>query len=379
MSTHDARAHADAPARPAGSSLAVRRRRGGRLDSGMVSGLLTYALVLAAALVPVPYLIEVPGPVLNTFGSQDGKDVIAISGARTYPTQGSLDMLTVGVSGGPGRTVFASQALGAVLKRAQTVIPTESYYPLTTTRDEVASENAAQMAGSQDTATAAAMTELKKPYTSQIAVSEVLPDTPAVGKLRAGDRITAVNGTKITGDDAGAQAVQDAVRASATVTVDYRRGSERGSATLTPRDTDGQKAIGVRLAQQYDFPVRVTYNVSGIGGPSAGTIFALTIVDKLTPGAMTGGVPIAGTGEISPDGTVSPIGGARQKVAAAAERGAKYFLAPKDNCAEAQEAAQGEDITVVRIDTLHSARTSVERIGKHDTDSLPTCTSGGAQ
>src|SRR5690625_5436518 len=80
------------------------------------------------------------------------------------------------------------------------------------------------------------------------------------------------------------------------------------------------------------FPVDVAFNVYGVGGPSAGTMFALAIIDELTPGALTGGKHVAGTGEIDPTGTVGPIGGARQKVAAATENGATLFLSPADNC-----------------------------------------------
>ena len=354
-----------------------RRRR--RRDASVISGVLTYGLVLVAALLPVPYLVEVPGPVLDTFGTTNGKDVIEVSGAQTYPTQGKLDMLTVGVSGGPGRTVYPSQALNAAINRTQTLIPVESYYPLTTTREQVTSENAAQMTSSQDTATAAALTELKMKYTSAIVVSDVTDGSPADGQLRAGDRITQVNGESITGDSTGLSTIQQQVKKSDTVDVSVTRGGSDETVKLTPTESNGSKLIGVTLAQQYDFPVDVTYNVKGIGGPSAGTIFALTIVDKLTPGSMTGGVPIAGTGEISPDGTVSPIGGARQKVAAAAANGAQYFLSPKDNCAEAVDAAKSQNITVVRIDTLHEARTAVENIGKKQVDSLPTCPAGGQQ
>ncbi|RAE29123.1 signaling protein, partial [Burkholderia multivorans] len=93
-------------------------------------------------------------------------------------------------------------------------------------------------------------------------------------------------------------------------------------------------AIGITMKQDFEFPVDVSFNVDGIGGRSAGTMFALAIVDELTPGAMTGGKHVAGTGEIPPAGQVGPIGGARQKVAAATAAGAKLFLSPAGNCAE---------------------------------------------
>src|SRR5699024_3935504 len=74
--------------------------------------------------------------------------------------------------------------------------------------------------------------------------------------------------------------------------------------------------------------------VGEIGGPSAGMISSLSFYDELTPGALTGGHAIAGTGTIAADGAVGPIGGIRQKMVGARETGAEYFLAPSGNCEE---------------------------------------------
>ncbi len=339
---------------------------------------MTYVLIAAALVLPVPYMLQLPGPVFNTLGEYRGKPMLSISGAKTYPTGGRLDMLTVAVSGGPGRDTFASQALGALIGEKETVVPTEAYYPLDTTREEVAESNAHEMSSSQDVAVAAAMTQLDRRYTVSLLVDEVVPDSPAQGELRRGDRIVSVNGTRLADDPNAAQVMSETVQSSDSVDLIIARDGEEKTVSLTPDIISGQKAIGIQMRQDFEFPVDVGFNVDGIGGPSAGTMFALAIVDELTPGAMTGGKHVAGTGEIDPAGTVSPIGGARQKVAAATAEGATLFLSPADNCAEVMEAADQSKITVARIDTLDDAQNAVEQFAAGNTSALPKCPAAGA-
>ncbi|WP_286957136.1 YlbL family protein [Brevibacterium sp. UBA7493] len=361
---------ADAAAAPAEKPARKPRARSG----GIFSGIITYGLVLACALIPVPYLLQMPGPVVNTLEPVDGKDLITISGTETYEAEGQLDMLTVAVAGGPGNNVYASEALRSVIKGTDTVVPNESYYPLTTTREDVTGQNTAQMASSQDTATAAALGELGIDYSSVTTVAEVVAGSPADGQAQPGDEITSINGTRLGGDPDAATAVASAVTESeGSVQLGLKRGDEELSVDLEPQPVHGKKMIGISMQQRFDFPFEVIYNVKDIGGPSAGMIFALTIIDELTPGNLTGGKPIAGTGAIDAAGTVTPIGGARQKVSAASDAGAEYFLSPAKNCAEVVDAAASTDLNVVRIDTLSDAHAAVEDIAAGNTDSLPQC------
>lgn len=361
---------ADGAADPAGKPAGRPRARSG----GILSGIITYGLVLACALIPVPYLLQMPGPVVNTLEPVDGKDLITISGTETYEAEGQLDMLTVAVAGGPGNTVYASEALRSVIKGTDTVVPNETYYPLTTTREDVTGQNTAQMASSQDTATAAALGELGIDYSSVTTVAEVVAGSPADGQVQPGDEITSINGTGLGGDPDGATAVAAAVTESeGSMQLGLKRGDDELSVELEPKPVHGKKMIGISMQQRFDFPFEVTYNVKDIGGPSAGMIFALTIIDELTPGNLTGGTPVAGTGAIDPAGTVSPIGGARQKVSAASAAGAEYFLSPAKNCPEVVDAAASTDLNVVRIDTLSDAHAAVEDIAAGNTDSLPQC------
>ncbi len=104
--------------------------------------------------------------------------------------------------------------------------------------------------------------------------------------------------------------------------------------TLATKDVGGEPVVGVELsAPTYKFPFKVKINLPDIGGPSAGLMFALGIIDKLTPDNLTGGRFIAGTGEIDPTGQIQPIGGIQQKMAGAREAGATIFLSPASNCA----------------------------------------------
>ncbi len=141
-----------------------------------------------------------------------------------------------------------------------------------------------------------------------------------------------------------------------------------------PSQVDADRAaIGVIVSPSWDLPVDVSIDVPGdIGGSSAGLIFTLGVIDTLTPGSLVDGESVAGTGEISPDGTVGAISGIQQKIAGAREAGAQLFLAPRDNCAAARGADPG-DMAVVPVQTLDDAVAALEQLAAGDLDGLPTC------
>ena len=126
------------------------------------------------------------------------------------------------------------------------------------------------------------------------------------------------------------------------------------------------------LVPHYDFPVDVDFQLDQVGGPSAGMMFALGIIEELTPGSMAGDQHIAGTGTISPDGTVGPIGGIRQKLEGAKDAGATYFLAPSQNCDEVVDHVP-DGLTVVEVNTLGEAVNSVEHAAAGNVTDLPSC------
>jgi PDZ domain-containing protein len=151
-----------------------------------------------------------------------------------------------------------------------------------------------------------------------------------------------------------------------------RAGDER-TVTLTPESSDGKARVGVELLPSYRFPFQVTVGIDDqIGGPSAGLMFALGIYDTLTPGSLTDGDVIAGTGTITPNGKVGPIGGIQQKIAAARDTGAALFLVPAANCREALGATNG-DMTLVRASTMHDVVDALETWVDDPEADLPSC------
>jgi PDZ domain-containing protein len=127
------------------------------------------------------------------------------------------------------------------------------------------------------------------------------------------------------------------------------------------------------LKYLFTFPFDVEISLEKVGGPSAGLMFSLGIIDTVTPGDLTGGKHIAGTGTISPDGLVGPIGGIEQKLQGARAGGATLFLAPAANCQEVAGRIP-DGLQVVRVETLAEARDAVERAGNgQDTSGLPAC------
>lgn len=337
----------------------------------LVAGLLVLVLGVVGAVMPVPYVILSPGPTTNTLGAQDGTPLIQVSGHQTYATSGHLNLTTVTYQGGPDARLDLFTALRAWFDPHEAVVPQEALFPPNESQKQVDQENAAQMTGSQESATAAALKELKIGYTTVVTVASTSKGMPADGKLRGGDVIEAIDGQKVT--DPGKAATLISGRSPGrTVKITYRRGGKTQDVTLTTQAGEAGKAmVGVSVGQKFQFPFDVRISVGDIGGPSAGTMFALGLIDKLTPGDLTGGKFIAGTGEIDPSGKVSPIGGIQQKLVGARDAGATVFLTPKDNCKDAV-AARPSGLRLVRIDTLNDAMQALTalRTGK---GTVPAC------
>lgn len=115
--------------------------------------------------------------------------------------------------------------------------------------------------------------------------------------------------------------------------------------------------------------------LADVGGPSAGLMFSLGLIDKLSPEDLTGGAFVAGTGTIDDAGTVGPIGGVTMKTIAARDAGAEFFLTPKDNCAAAAADKPG-GLTLIEVADLQGALDALESIRTGDTAALPQCARG---
>lgn len=346
-----------------------------RYATMVVAALSIVALSSVALLVPVPYVAMRPGPAFNTLGSFDGKPMFTFDkDVKTYPTSGSLDFTTVSVTRADSH-VPLSAAVRAYFDPDVAVVPKSLIYPDDQTAKDSTTESAAQLAGSKDTSRAAALQAAGYKVTSVPAVQSVLKGGASVGKLIAGDVINEVDGSKPASAAAVAATIgahKPGDKVSLTVTRDGAR--QTVSIVTKADDNDKSKArIGIALGEKFVFPIEINNNVgSEIGGPSAGAMFALAIYDKLTPGELTGGKRIAGTGEIAGDGTVGPIGGIRQKMAGAAQDKTKIFLVPTANCTEA---AKGDDfgMTLVKVDTLKTAIAALEKLAEDPKAKVPTC------
>jgi Lon-like protease len=339
----------------------------------LVSGFASLLLISVAMLLPVPFVKLEPGPALNTLGSPDGTPLISVTGHRTYPTEGTLDLTTVTVTGGPGGHITLIDVLQGWLSPSDTVLPEKDVYPSGQTPEQSEQRNQQEMASSQEAATAAAMSALDIHVPTVMTIATVEPDAPVAKVLQPGDVIVGAGGTAVD-DLTELRDALNTVRPGQAIEIRYERdGAEHTGSVTTLQGSDGRTVLGVYIDPTFTFPFTVTIQIDDIGGPSAGMMFALGIIDVLTPGPLTGGEQIAGTGTIDSDGMVGPIGGIRQKMIGARQAGAEWFLAPKDDCSEAVGHIP-DGLRVVPVTDLDEALASVTTIASGSgTDSLPVC------
>jgi PDZ domain-containing protein len=331
-----------------------------RLVTLLIAGVCVLAGLVIAAVTPVPYVALTPGPTLNTLGSPDGQPLIQIGGHRTYPTGGHLNMVTVSYSGGPGTRFNIFNALGAWLTPDDAVVPESEIFNPGQSQQEVLQQDTQEMVGSQQDATAAALCYLNIPFKTVSQVQLAERGTPAYGVLRKGDLITAVDGKQPTCHTPVVTMIRDR-KPGAPVSVTVDRGKIVKTFRLTTKDVSNAPVIGVQLNTTFVFPFPVKIYIPDIGGPSAGMMFALGIVDKLTADNLTAGKFIAGTGEIDATGGVQPIGGIQQKMAGARDAGATVFLAPAANCGDTSGSVPA-GLRVVRVSTLAGAVQALQNI-----------------
>jgi PDZ domain-containing protein len=326
----------------------------------VIAGLATVAAIAIAVLFPVPYVILTPGPTLNTLGDSSGKPLISITGHPTYATTGHLNMVTISYEGGPGGNLNVFEALRAWLDPSEAVVPESELFPAGQTAQQTQAQDTEQMASSQELATAAALTQLHISYQTQVEVVSTVPGYPASKSLKAGDIIEAVNGTPVTGTTSLSSMIT-AHPVGTTFQMEVLRAGKTLTLPVASKSSGGTAVIGVQVQEEYKFPFNVNITVGNIGGPSAGMMFALGIIDKLTTMNLSGGKFIAGTGEITASGQVQPIGGIQQKMVGARDAGATVFLAPAGNCSDTVGAVPA-GLQVVKVSTLSQAVSDLEAL-----------------
>jgi Lon-like protease len=345
------------------------------------SSALLALLALVMAFVPVPYVRLTPGPTTDTLGSQGGTPLITIEGRKTYPVTGRLELTTVAISSADHK-MGLFEALAGWLRSEVAIVPRENVYEEGKSNEEIKRINVQEMALSQKHATYAALTQLGIKSEDHVVVAQTTEGTPAWGKLQLKDWIDSVDGVAV--DEPGD--VVEAVRKhkpGEKVTFVVQRCTqpeqdpckERTKQTVVVTTTklpDDAKLpyVGIQADRDYTFPFAVKIHLDEVGGPSAGLMFALGIVDRLNEEDMTGGRTVAGTGTIDDSGTVGKIGGIAMKILGAKKAGATVFMVPAGNCREALNNPP-EDITLVAVDTLKTAMTALEAI--RNGKPVPTC------
>ena len=300
--------------------------------------------------VTVPYVSLGPGPTFNTLGEVDGKEVVDIDGTQVFPVTGHLNMTTVAQRD----QLTLGQAVALWVSGREQLVPRDMVYPPDKSREEVEKNNTEEFETSEFKAEYAALGYLK--YAPAVTVEVVNEDGPSHDKLQPGDAIDKVNRTPITGIDQF-QDLLKKTKPRQNDVIDYRRKNALpGTTTITLGQNEDRDYgyLGVAVREAPWAPFKITFNLANVGGPSAGLMFALAVVDKLTTGDLTDAKFIAGTGTIDSDGKIGEIGGITHKMLAAHEAGASVFLVPADNCAEARGGNDG-GLELVKVETLGQA------------------------
>lgn len=314
----------------------------------MAVGVVLTALFVVSAV--IAGVVRLPYDSIGPGSTRAVNDLVAVRGHETYPPDGEILYATVSVR----ERVNVLQALVGWLDPDTDVIPEENVRG-DIPPDRYRQLNVEAMSDSKTTAEVLALTHLG--YTDLgvgAQVESISPESPAAAVLRTDDVIVAIDdGPVRTSSD-----VVAAIRAhvpSDVVRIRLTRGPETlvVEATLAQAD-DGRPLLGVRLSTKVALPFDITIDSGSVVGPSAGLAYALELLDVLTAGELTGGMKVAATGEVAPSGAVGPVGGVAQKVITVKRAGAKVFLVPKANEAEAQAKA-GKGLQVHGVESFADA------------------------
>lgn len=313
-------------------------------------------VVLAAAMIPSPYAIERPGPVVDVLGTVpvEGEDVpvLTVEGEADAAAEGKLNLLTVSIAGSPQRPLNWMALVPALFDPSQMVAPVSQFYPEGITVEQREEVTSLQMDASQVVSATAAFRAIGLDVGVSLSVGDVDEAGPAAGILEVGDELVSVNGQKLTSFD---QLIETVSVGTAPLTFELVRDGKAVTEQVTPKVPTGgdEPRLGIIVSTSYELPHEVDISVPQIGGPSAGLIFGLAIMDRLGEGPDLGGLTVSGTGTLSENGEVGPIGGLTQKAWAASGADTDLFLMPIGNCADVKDFP--DDLNVAPVATLEEA------------------------
>ena len=315
-----------------------------------------YLLTIATLLAPISFVFFKPGIPDNVAGK-----IISINDAKTYPVNGKLYITSILVTN-PDSPVFGAETLVNWAVGPHVVLPKESVYPPIEPAQKIERNSRNEMESSKVTATAAALRYLGYEFDEVYYVSDIRDYSDAIKKLKIGDVITAIDGKKINQiEEIRTSYANKGIGDSLLITVE-RTDKEGKISSISTKvvlvenlDIEEKKkpAIGILVGTSARFPIDVDFNLPGVGGPSAGLIFAVGIVEKLTKEDLVRGRSIAGTGTITASGRVGGIGGIEEKMVGASRKGATIFIAPRENCPDIEHVPDG--LKVIPVSTLSEA------------------------
>lgn len=337
-----------------------------------ISALIFVAMAAVLAVSPVPFVSWAPGGTFDVLGERDGKPVISISGVPSYDAPGQLRVTTVSVTAADGTLSFP-EALLADLLPDREVLPREAVYPAGQSAEDIDAENASAMTSSQQDAIVAALRQANIPVTARPMVSVIVSGGPSEKLLKPGDLVVKVDSDPVSTIEQVRKHIQEH-KVGDSVVFSILRDREPMNVTVTTQASNTSPSgpvVGVGWVTGYEYDADITINIDpSVGGPSAGLIFAIGIYDHLSNQRIVDGRSIAGTGEISTDGTVGAIGGIREKIAGAQSSGATMFLVPAANCADV--AGVTTSMKLVKVTSLSDAISSL-RLSKTGDTNLPSC------
>lgn len=340
-----------------------------------VAAVLFVVLAGVIALAPVPYVIWSPGAAYDLLADGSDPSPIEIDGATTYETTGQMLMTTLSVTA-PDATLSLPEMVFSYWLTSREVLPREVVYRDNQSTADYNSVESELMTDSQSDAVVAALRQSGIPVESWPKVASVTPSGPANDILQPGDLIKAV-GQKSTRTAAEVEAEIARNHVGEPVTFTVQRGDEELLRTVTTRATTAnpdQPVVGTQFADWgYTYKPKVSFNLdAGLGGSSAGLMFALAVTDKLTPIQLADRRTIAGSGTMAADGTVGPIGGVQEKIAAAARAGATVFVLPRSNCVDAVDLTEG--VRLVPVDSLEEAISALTELSANpDSTAIAGC------
>jgi Lon-like protease len=309
-----------------------------------ISGGVAAVILLGAAWIRLPYYAEGPGP------AREVVPLISVKGRPTYDS-GRFIMTTVSY-----RQLTGILALLAWIDPDQKVVDQRVLYPDGQTVAEEQQRSLSQMDSSKIAATSvvlSTLTDYPKDHGEGVLIETVYQNCPAEGELFAGDVVDSIDGTPVR-DVEEASDVIDGVAAGDPLRFHVSAAGEEHDVTVTRGDCPGAGRPVVGISMVNDFPFDVEISSGDVGGPSAGLMWGLGLYDLLTPGDLTDGRLIAGTGTMLVDGTVGPIGGIADKIVAARRAGAQVFLVPKDNLEQATTVDTG-DLELIPVESFDQA------------------------